>query len=210
MQQIWQPEKKELKQGNIRALLHAVSELINPVISYLNLDYQKRMESLTKRQSKKVRNQPWKTLNWEYPSKAEYECITKTLKQQKELLKQMCREEVDTSRQDLLIQLLCKIWKYIQLSNFPKMGLSPSLYHQDEWRPFVLPNKGDEKDIFQKQVETLLSFLKKEMAECNTQVLDHSRNKEESLLQEFTLSYTHQELWKNSEELKENTSYDWF
>lgn len=106
----------------------------------------------------------------------------------------MCREEEDTSQQVLLIQLLRKIWKYIQLSNFPKMGLSPSLYHQDEWRPFVLPNKEDENDTFQKQVETLLSFFKKEMAECNIHVLDHSRNKKESLLQEITSSYTQQEL----------------
>lgn len=194
MQRIWQPEIKELKQGNNRALRHAVSELINPVVSYLNLNYQKRTESLTKRQTKEVRNQIWKTLNWEYPGEDEYKCITKTLKQQKELLKQMCREEEDTTQQELLIQLLRKIWKCIQLFNFPRMGLFPSLYQHDEWRPFVLPNKGDESDTFQKQVETLLSFLKKEMAECNTQVLDHSSNKEESLLQEFTSSYTHQEL----------------
>lgn len=53
---------------------------------------------------------------------------------------------------------------------------------------------GDEIDTFQQQVEKLISFLKNEMAEFNTQVSDHSRNNEESLLQEFSSSYTQQEL----------------
>lgn len=84
------------------------------------------MESLTTRQNKEIRNQTLKTLNWEYPDEAEYTCITKTLEQQKELLKHMYREEEDISQQELLLQLLRKIWKYIQLSNFSRMELSSS------------------------------------------------------------------------------------
>lgn len=84
------------------------------------------MESLTTRQNKEIRNQTLKTPNWEYPDEAEYTYITKTLEQQKELLKHMYREEEDISQQELLVQLLRKIWKYIQLSNFSRMELSSS------------------------------------------------------------------------------------
>lgn len=36
----------------------------------------------------------------------------------------MYREEEDISQKELLVQLLRKIWKYIQLSNFSRMELS--------------------------------------------------------------------------------------
>lgn len=124
MQTTWKPENKKLNKGNNWALLREVCELINPEVSYLNLNYQKRMESLTTRQNKEIRNQTLKTLNWEYRDEAEYTCITKTLEQQKELLKHMYREEEDISQQELLVQLLRKIWKYIRLSNFSRMELS--------------------------------------------------------------------------------------
>ena len=39
-------------------------------------------------------------------------------------LQHMYREGEDTSQQELLVQLLRKIWKYLQLSNFTRMGLS--------------------------------------------------------------------------------------
>ncbi|RMX42670.1 hypothetical protein pdam_00011841 [Pocillopora damicornis] len=117
----------------------------------------------------------WGAISEEYPGGAEYTCITRTLEKQKELLQHMYRQGEDTSQKELLVQLLRKIWKYIQLSKFTRMGLSSSLHHQDEWKLFVLPNKGDESDTFQQQVEKLLSFLKNEMAEYDTQVLDHSR-----------------------------------
>lgn len=186
--------RTESNQGNTRVLLHSLRELTSPIINHLNLIYEQRRESLTTRQPTEESKQLWKTLNWEYPGGAEYTCITKSLEKQKELLQHMYREGEDTSQQELLVQLLRKIWKYLQLSNFTRMGLSSSLHHQDEWKLFVLPNKGDESDTFQQQVEKLLSFLKNEMTEYDTQVLDHSRNNEESLLQELSSSYIHQEL----------------
>lgn len=194
-QRTWQPENQEPNHGNTRVLRYSLCKLISAIVSHLNhLTSEQRMESLTTRQPTEESKQLWKTLNWEYPGGAEYTCITRTLEKQKELLQHMYRQGEDTSQKELLVQLLRKIWKYIQLSKFTRMGLSSSLHHQDEWKLFVLPNKGDESDTFQQQVEKLLSFLKNEMAEYDTQVLDHSRNNEESLLQEFNSSYTHQEL----------------
>lgn len=171
----WQPEYQKSNQGNKKALPHSLCKLISVIISNLNLIYEQRMESLTTRQPTEESKQLWKILNWEYPGEAEYTSITETLEKQKQLLQRMYREGEDTSRQELLVQLLRKIWKYIQLSNFTRVGLSSSLHHQDEWKLFVLPNKKDENYTHQQQVEKLISFLKNEMAEYDTQGLGRSK-----------------------------------
>ncbi|XP_058967675.1 uncharacterized protein [Pocillopora verrucosa] len=145
------------------------------------------MESLTTRQNKEIRNQTLKTLNW---MKQNIRALRKLLNSKKSYLSICIARKKTSLNKNFWYNFYARSGNIFSCLTFRGWSYPPVATSTRVETIFL----GDEIDTFQQQVEKLISFLKNEMAEFNTQVSDHSRNNEESLLQEFSSSYTQQEL----------------
>lgn len=166
----WTEEEEKLNQESIiqRATRQSVCEVLNQLIQHLNLMYHEGMESLAVSNTRERRSLQWKHLNWRFPGKAEYRCVTTTIKQQEVLLKHMYRQGKDTFLHELLIRLLRNLWKYIQMSNFNRMG-SLSMHHEGERMLFPSQAERGEPDTLLQHLKTLVYLFNEAMPGRNTQ-----------------------------------------
>ncbi|KAL9974900.1 hypothetical protein ACROYT_G012001 [Oculina patagonica] len=185
-----QEERRERQLSQETNFHRSLCELQHTVMNYVDLTCQGRKKSQATSPNQEQENERWRNLNSEWQGQAEYDQVTRILKQQKELLQQQeSNQGKDTSLTKLLLDLLRYLWKYFLFYPTRRGTLRPnftSLCQHREWRNFCQQNTTQERGTTLKQhVRMLIYYLKQSIAGWRAEDSQAARCKEDTNFVDF-------------------------